>query len=105
MEKMQVGCCSLFSPRKDLAGVSPGTLSGGQVSSIMSFHTQDRSFPVGAQLIGAPPIYRPGAGIHGPLADNEFSHPTSAQVVILSAAKNLGPRLVRFFAALRACPE
>ncbi len=35
----------------------------------MSFNKQDREYPVGAQFIGAPPIYRPGERIDGPLAD------------------------------------
>ena len=38
---------------------------------IMNFTNQDRSYPVGAQFIGAPPIYRPGEGIDEPLANNE----------------------------------
>jgi hypothetical protein len=36
---------------------------------MMMFHTQDQSYPVGAQFIGAPPIYRPLEGIDGPVAD------------------------------------
>src|SRR6266852_7442102 len=35
----------------------------------MSFTNQDREYPVGAQFIGAPTIYRPGEGIDRPLAD------------------------------------
>src|SRR6266851_2747193 len=42
---------------------------------IMKFTNQHRPYLVGAQFIGAPPIYRPGAGIDGPLADNEFYQP------------------------------
>src|SRR5712692_4497861 len=37
-----------------------------EAGPIMSFHNQDREYPVGAQFIGAPPIYRPGEGINAP---------------------------------------
>jgi hypothetical protein len=37
----------------------------------MIFTKQHRQYVVGAQFIGAPPIYRPGERIDGPLADNE----------------------------------
>src|SRR5216684_4753571 len=36
---------------------------------IMCFNHQDRSYPVGAQFIGAPPIYRPIARRCAPQAD------------------------------------
>ena len=35
----------------------------------MRFNNQDRSYPVGAQFIGAPPIYRPMAHRCPPQAD------------------------------------
>jgi hypothetical protein len=35
----------------------------------MKFNKHHREYPVGAQFIGAPPIYRPGEHIDGPLAD------------------------------------
>src|SRR6266446_5817388 len=38
----------------------------------MKFNKQHRPYLVGAQFIGAPPIYRPGERIDGPLADKEF---------------------------------
>src|SRR5258708_32446597 len=37
--------------------------------TMMKFNKRHRSYPVGAQFIGAPPIYRPGERIDGPLAD------------------------------------
>ena len=46
-------------------------------SPIMKFHDQNRSYPVGAQFIGAPPMYRPLEGIDEPLADNDFSRSRS----------------------------
>src|SRR6266849_8835900 len=36
---------------------------------IMSFNEQDREYPVGAQFIGAPPMYRPMARRCPPQAD------------------------------------
>src|SRR5260370_37382532 len=44
---------------------------------MMNFNDQDRSYPVGAQCIGAPPIYRPMACRCAPQADNEFYQVTS----------------------------
>ncbi len=41
------------------------------VSNYGTFVGWLRSYPVGAQFIGAPPIYRPGARIDGPVADKE----------------------------------
>jgi hypothetical protein len=35
----------------------------------MKFHKHHREYPVGAQFIGAPPMYRPGEHIDGPVAD------------------------------------
>jgi len=35
----------------------------------MKFNKHHREYPVGAQFIGASPIYRPGERINGPLAD------------------------------------
>jgi hypothetical protein len=35
----------------------------------MKFNKQLRPYLVGAQLIGTPPIYRPGKGIEGLVAD------------------------------------
>ncbi len=43
--------------------------------AMMSFTNQDREYHVGAQFIGAPPMYRPGEGIDGPLAANDFYQP------------------------------
>src|SRR5260221_5084728 len=40
---------------------------------MMNFTRHHRSYLVGAQCIGAPPIYRPGERSDGPLADNELS--------------------------------
>jgi hypothetical protein len=41
----------------------------------MKFNKHHRSYPVGAQFIGAPPIYRPGERIDAPLADNDYYQP------------------------------
>ncbi len=49
-----------------------GLLLSMNQGPIMNFTKHHRSCPVGAQFIGAPPIYRPGERIDGPLADNEF---------------------------------
>src|SRR5713226_8817548 len=48
----------------------------------MSFTNQHREYPVGAQFIGASPIYRPGEGIDGPLADNECCQPNGVIIPI-----------------------
>jgi len=36
---------------------------------LMKFNRQHRQYPLGAQCIGTPPIYRPGERIDEPLAD------------------------------------
>src|SRR5712664_1938748 len=41
----------------------------GHGEPIMKFNKQHREYPVGAQFIGASPIYRPVERIDGPLAD------------------------------------
>jgi hypothetical protein len=56
----------------------------------MNFNKPHRSYLVGAQFIGAPPIHRPEKGIDGPLADKSAmgaikSAPTDILVILLKA--------------------
>jgi hypothetical protein len=48
---------------------------------MMSFNNQDREYPVGAQFIGAPPMYRPMARRCPPQADK--SAPTGIRGICL----------------------
>src|SRR5216683_1628515 len=90
--------CLYYIYRKD----SLADIKRKGIRPIMSFTNQDRSYPVGAQFIGAPPIYRPMARRCAPQADNEFYQVTS---VIPVGAQCIGAPPIYRPMARRCAPQ
>ena len=62
---------------------------------MMIFNNQDRSYSVGAQFIGAPPIYRPKVRRYPPQADK--SAPTKWPVSVIKIIIGLDGLLPVFY--------
>jgi hypothetical protein len=69
----------------------------------MKFNKHQREYPVGGAFMPAPPIYRPGERIDGPLADTEDERPKP--VVSCFAALSISLPIERAFTSLRAGSE
>src|SRR5215469_10545557 len=78
VERGQLGCDRPSLRARPQRSLTPGT----------------RLDPVGAQFIGAPPIYRPGERIDRPLADHEFSRPKPVWSRLRGAKHDI-PDLIR----------